>query len=154
MNLLEEIINKKHYNFIEKEVTSWEEAIRLSCDPLLSDKTIEESYVNLLIESVKKYGPYIVLLPNMAMPHSTENAVGVNETAICFTRFSKPVSFDLSDPSKDAQYFFTLAASNHDAHLKNMEQLFTLFTDEEIFNEVMQIKDLSDLGKIAKKINS
>ena len=59
---------KGHYLFVDK-VDTWEEAIRMSCKPLEKDGTIEPSYAELIIECVQKYGPYIVLFPNYAIPH-------------------------------------------------------------------------------------
>ncbi|NLJ95154.1 MAG: PTS sugar transporter subunit IIA [Clostridiaceae bacterium] len=135
--LLKEIYDNNHYVFHES-AEDWREAIRLGCKPLEADDTIEPEYADVLIEVVEKHGPYIVLIPGVAMPHSTENAEGANGTAIGFMRLAKPVSFDENDPSKDAQVFFTLVSTNPDEHMENMQKLYTILTNEEV---VEKLKD-------------
>ena len=58
--MLKEIVEKGHYCFVEK-VDSWQDAIRQSYAPLLKDNTVENEYVEAVIECVNKYGPYQVL---------------------------------------------------------------------------------------------
>ncbi len=65
-----------------------------SCQPLLDDGSIEQAYIDAVIGCVKKYGPYIVFAPNIAMPHSQEGAVGVNDTAVSFMKLEEPVHFE------------------------------------------------------------
>jgi PTS system ascorbate-specific IIA component len=152
MNLLETIISKKHYLFVDNVVESWEDAIRLSSQVLIRDNIVDSRFGEEIIKTVNQYGPYIVLLPNMAMPHTTMNALGVNGTAISFMRLKKPVAFDKDDREKDAQYFFTLASTDKDLHMQNMENLFTVLTQENILDELMQVKNLEDLQLVASKI--
>ena len=148
--LLDKIIKKNHYLFLE-EVDSWEESIRMSCKPLENDGTVEASYAELIIECVTKFGPYIVLLPNYAMPHSTENAKGVHDTAISFMKLEKPVSFEPGNPEKDAKVFFTLASVNKDQHVENMEGLFDMLTNEDLLEELLTVKTVEDLKHLAEK---
>ncbi|MBN2299997.1 MAG: PTS sugar transporter subunit IIA [Acholeplasmataceae bacterium] len=148
--LLHDIIKKKHYLFLDK-VDTWQEAIRMSCKPLEDDGTVEPSYAELIIECIDKYGPYIVLFPNYAMPHSTENAVGVNGTAISFMKLKEPISFDPNDSSKDAKVFFTLAAVDKDQHVENMQQLFEMLTDEQLLEDLLWVSTVEDLKNLAEK---
>lgn len=148
--LLDKIIKKNHYLFLD-EVDSWEEAIRMSCKPLENDGTVEPSYAELIIECVNKYGPYIVLFPNFAIPHSTENAEGVHDTAISFMKLEKPISFEPGNPDKDAKVFFTLASVNKDQHVENMEGLFDMLTNEELLEELLTVKTVEDLKRLAEK---
>ncbi|MFA5471416.1 MAG: PTS sugar transporter subunit IIA [Acholeplasmataceae bacterium] len=148
--LLKDIIEKGHYLFVDK-VDTWEEAIRMSCKPLEKDGTIEPSYAELIIECVQKYGPYIVLFPNYAIPHSTENAVGVHDTAIGFMKLEQAISFEPGNPEKDAKVFFTLAAIDKDKHVENMEQLFDMLTNEELLEALLTVKTVEDLIELAEK---
>ena len=110
----------------------WREAIRMSCEVLEADGTIEENYKEDIIACVEKYGPYIVIAPNIAMPHSQEGAKGVHKTAIAFMKLKKPVSFEEGNPELDAQLFFTLAACNNEQHLNNMGRLSEILMNEEL----------------------
>lgn len=144
------MIEKKHYLFLD-HVDTWEEAIRMSCKPLEDDGTVDKRYAELIIECVNKYGPYIVLFENYAMPHSTENAVGVKGTAISFMKLEKPVSFDPNDPSKNAKVFFTLASTNKDEHVENMQSLFEMLTDEVLLEALLEVKTVEDLIRLTEE---
>jgi len=129
--MLKEFVEQKHYKFAE-EAKDWRDAIRMSCEPLEADGTVEANYKEDIIACVEKYGPYIVIIPDVAMPHSQEGAVGVNKTAISFMKVNKPVSFEPGDPEKDARLFFTLASCNPEQHLNNMMRLSEMLSNEEI----------------------
>lgn len=148
--MLREFVEKKHYKFA-KEANSWQDAIRISCEPLLEDNTITEVYVNSIIENVEKYGPYIIIIPNVAMPHSQISAEGVNDTAITFMKLDKPVSFDPNDPEKNASLFFTVASCNPNQHLENITKLAEIFENENLINELLSSKNSEDLLNLHKK---
>ena len=86
--MLREFVEKKHVKFADS-APDWREAIRMSCEVLEADGTIEENYKEDIIACVEKYGPYIVIAPNIAMPHSQEGAKGVHKTEIAFMKLKK-----------------------------------------------------------------
>ena len=114
---LKELIDKKRYSFHEG-FENWEDAVAAACKPLIEDGAIDQTYVDAIIANVKKYGPYIVIAPNICIPHAQEG-VGVNETAICFMKTNKPVHFS-DDPEHDAKLFFVLASTDNEKHLQNL----------------------------------
>lgn len=148
--MLKEFVKMKHYKFV-KEAKDWEDAIRMSCEPLEADGTVEENYKEDIIACVKKYGPYIIITPNVAMPHSQECAKGVHKTAISFMKLEKPVSFDLEDPEKNAQLFFTLASCNPEQHLNNMSRLSEILMNEELLKELAKIHTPDELLELENK---
>lgn len=147
--MLKEIIEQKHYCFTQS-FQSWEDAIRASYQPLLQDGIVEDIYVQAVIDCVKKYGPYIVIVPNIAMPHSTEGAKGCNGTAISFMKVEQEVDFDPEDPDKKARLFFSLAAVNHEQHMNNIQQLMDTLMNEEIVEALLSATSIEDLEKIAE----
>lgn len=148
--MLREFVEQKHYKFAE-EAKDWEDAVRMSCEVLEADGTVEANYKEDIIACIKKYGPYIIILPNVAMPHSQEGANGVHKTAIAFMKLEKPVSFDPEDPEKDAQLFFTLASCNSEQHLVNMGKLSEMLMDEDVVRELKNAKTTEDLLEIQKQ---
>ena len=109
--MLKEIIEKKRYSF-HKGFEKWEDAVEAACKPLIEEGVIEEEYVNSIVSSIKNFGPYIVIAPNISIPHAQEGK-GVNETAICFMRTEEPVHFS-DDPEHDARLFFVLASTDNE----------------------------------------
>ena len=151
MSLLHDFVEKKHCIFIE-EAADWREAIRIGCQPLLADGTIDERYQKKVIECVEQYGPYIVLIPGVAMPHSQQGAEGVFKTAIGFMKVEKPVVFVAGDPDKYANLFFTLASCNPEEHLANMSQLADMLGNDDLLEELMEnVHNEADLLRVADK---
>ena len=144
--MFKEFVEKKHYSFHEG-FDDWRDAVRAACAPLLSDGTIEKEYPEIIIQKVEELGPYIVIAPNICIPHA-ERGRGVNDTAMCFMKTEKPVSFDPNDPDKDARIFVVLAATDDEVHLNNLMALSETLSDEDIVAKVLEAKTPEDLLKI------
>lgn len=148
--LLKTIVEKKHYLFAER-AKDWRDSIYLACKPLEADGTVDEIYADEIIACVEEHGAYIVIIPGICIPHSMEGAKGVNKTAIGFMKLEEPVSFDDSDPEKTATVFFTLAASDHEAHISNMQQLFQMLSDDELLEALFNVNHPDDLLVLDEK---
>ena len=117
--MFKEIVEKELYCFHER-FDKWEDSILACTKPLIEKKVIDQRYVDKIFESIDKYGPYIVLAPDVAMPHSTENCAGVFGTEIGFMRVKNPVHFVDGNPDKDARIFFTLASVDSNDSISNI----------------------------------
>lgn len=148
--MLKQFVENKHCKFA-KSAKDWKDAIRMSCEVLEADGTVEENYKEDIIACVEKYGPYIVIMPNVALPHSQEGAEGVHKTAISFLKLEEPVSFEEGNEDMDAQLFFTLASCNSEQHLANMSKLSELLSNEDVMKELETAKNEEDLLEIYKK---
>lgn len=148
--LLNDIVEQNHYLFVDSFET-WQESIYGAAKPLLDDGTLEKPYLDKIIENVNEYGPYFVIMPDVAIPHSTLGGEGVNKTAIGFCKVNKPVVFDPEDESKNARLFFTLAAVDNDKHLQNMVALSEMLIKDGIVEDLLKAENEQDLLDIAKK---
>lgn len=150
--MFDEIIDKGLYDFCD-EVDSWQEAIEKSCQKLIEKEIVDENYPKQIIETVNKYGPYIVLVPGVAMPHCQECAQGVKDTSIAFMKVNKPVVFDENDRDKDARLFFTVASTNPEKHMENICELSEILCNEEVIEELNKVNKLEDLIRVKEKFN-
>jgi PTS system ascorbate-specific IIA component len=148
--LLADIVQAGYFSFID-EVSGWEESIRRSCTSLVNAGIVGEGYAEEIIQCVRTHGPYIVLMPGIALPHSAENSANARGTAIAFMKVKKPVSFDDSDPEKTASVFFTLAATDTEQHLKNMRALFKMLTNEDLCADLQKVDSEGDLLALDRK---
>lgn len=148
--MLRDFVESRHYKFAQS-ASDWREAIRMSCESLEADGTVDETYKEEIIACLEKYGPYIVIMPNVALPHSQEGAKGVNKTAIGFMKLEEPISFEEGDSQKEAQLFFTLASCDSNQHLKNMMRLSELLMNENVVKALEKAKTPEDLLKIQKQ---
>ncbi|MDY5271412.1 PTS sugar transporter subunit IIA [Tractidigestivibacter sp.] len=144
--LLKEIVEKRRYAFTEGPL-DWRQALRECCKPLEEEGLVDPVYADVIIKNVEKHGPYIVLVPGVAMPHTTENAQGCNGTGIGFMRCAQPVHFDEEghSPEKDAQIFFTLCSTNQAEHFQNMQRLMAVLTNDEAVEKLKSAITAEDL---------
>ncbi|MCC8074726.1 MAG: PTS sugar transporter subunit IIA [Clostridiales bacterium] len=144
--VLQTIVEKKHYKFIDEPVT-WQEAVRLSTESLVADGSVDADYYQQIVDCITKYGPYVVFDHYVAMPHSQENAAGVHKTGIGFMVSKQVVDFgeDEDGEKKEAKLFFTLAACNPDEHMNNIQQLMGVFTNEELLDALMEANTPEDI---------
>lgn len=146
--LLRQLYELKHYNLVDGPL-EWRDALREGIKPLLADGSVEEAYAECLITNVEKHGPYIVLLPGVAMPHAVEGAVGTNREAISFMRVKEPVHFGAEDdPDTTATIFFTLSDVDADSHLQNMQRLAAVLSNEEVVEQLKKIERPEELLEI------
>lgn len=134
--------------FCEESPSNWEEAVVLSCQTLLEKKMITQQYIDEIVDCVKKYGPYIVIVPGVAMPHSSEDSQGVLGTAISFTKMKDEVVFEEGNPEKNASLFFTLAAKNSDEHVENISKLSEMLMTDGLIEALMAIETIADYEKV------
>lgn len=130
--------------FCEKKL-DWKSAIRKSCEPLLADGTVDATYPEEIIKCIEKHGPYIVILPGIALPHSTENAKGAHGTAISFMKCTVPVTFENDSHEQGVKIFFTISSTNSDEHLMNMQRLYSVLTNEEAVEKLKNIENPEEL---------
>ncbi|MDR2834466.1 MAG: PTS sugar transporter subunit IIA [Streptococcaceae bacterium] len=138
----------------EKTPKSWEEAVRISCENLLEKGIILEKYVDDIVACIKEHGPYIVLIPGVAMPHSTADHSGVLGTAISFTKFKENVYFEGDDEEKAANLFFTLAAKNPDEHIQNIANLSDMLMTEGLVEELQKIQTMEEYDVLIDKFEN
>lgn len=148
--MLREFVQKHHVKFVE-EAEDWKDAVRLSCEVLEADGTVEENYKEEIIACIEKYGPYIVVAPNIAIPHSQEGAKGVKKTEIAFMKLEKPVSFEPGNKEMDVQLFFTLASCDPSQHLDNISRLSEMLCNEELVQELNKVKTEQELLRLQEK---
>lgn len=148
MNLLVELMSESLIQ-LDVEANSPEEAIRLAAMPLVLEGMIEERYVDGIINALYEFGPYFVLLPHVALPH-TRSEEGAIKNAIGITTLKNPVKFgnESNDPVK---YVFTLSAVENGSHLAALASLAELFEDEEFFRILDNAKSSSEIMKYIQK---
>lgn len=145
--LLKELVEQDRTGFYEG-FSTWEEAVMASFAPLKAEGAVTQIYVDSVIDCVNTYGPYIVIAPNIAMPHAQRGGAGVNKSAIAFMKVEKPVAFAPGNPDKDARLFFSLAALDHDEHASNMRMLADLLLANGCVEALLKAKTKEDLLRI------
>ncbi|MDU1320690.1 MAG: PTS sugar transporter subunit IIA [Clostridium botulinum] len=123
------------------EVSSWQEAIKIAAIPLKQSGFINEKYINAMLENVVKNGPYIVVMPGIAIPHSRpEN--GVLKTGMSLLKLSKSVKFP---EDKEVKLIIVLAANDSNAHLELISELTDLLMEDEAVEKLFLAKSKEEV---------
>lgn len=117
-------------------VKSWQEAIRIGAKPLVEQGIVEESYVQAMIQNVLDNGNYIILLPQVAMPHARPEH-GSNGVGMTFLHLKEPIMFPGDELVK---VFFTLSSDSPDGHLDLIASLGELLSDEELYQKLFEVE--------------
>lgn len=129
----------------------WQDALRRSGAKLIAHQYILPGYLDEIIDNVKKNGPYIVIVPGVAMPHAMAESKNVLGTAVGFTKFPEPVVFDPANPDSQASLFFTLAARDPDQHLQNISDLSDMLMTEGMIDKLLAVNSLDDFKKLVEQ---
>ena len=151
--MLKDFVDKKHYKFAQR-ASDWREAIRMSCEVLEADGTVNAGYKEDIIRFMEAHGPYVVLAPGIVMPHvqpSEASDTKVTNSTIAFMHLEEPVSFDDSDPEKYGKIFFTLAVKDVDDHFQCMVKIVNMLNNPEIMNALMDAHGPEDLLALQEK---
>ncbi|MBA5850244.1 PTS sugar transporter subunit IIA [Clostridium sp. cel8] len=126
---------------ILNEVSDWKEAIKTAAIPLKEGGFINENYINAMLENVLKNGPYIVIMPGIAIPHSRPED-GVLKTGMSLLKLSKSVKFP---ENKDVKLLIVLAANDSDKHLKLISELTELLMEDKSVEKLFSAKSKEEV---------
>lgn len=146
MTLRESLIENNSI-LIGQEAASWEEAIKLGTDRLVETGAIESRYYHEIVKTTKELGPYYILGPGIAMPHSRPEA-GVNRDCFGITILKEPVKFG-EEEHEYAQILFTLAATSSDAHAEvAIPQICDILEEEENIERLIAARSVEEVLEI------
>jgi transcriptional antiterminator/mannitol/fructose-specific phosphotransferase system IIA component (Ntr-type) len=144
--VLEELLTTQTIQLTAK-VTDWKEGIRIASKPLLELGTIEEGYVEAMIESIEVNGPYVVITPGVAIPHARPEE-GVRSLSMSLLKLDEAVDFA---PDKPVWLIIVLAAADSESHLRALVQLTTLLGEPANIEDILQSTDKSVLLNYIQK---
>lgn len=143
--MLKDLIND-HQIQLQQKADDWEDAIRISAKPLLDEDYITKNYIQAMIDSVKKFGPYIVIGPAIALAHARPED-GTKKLGVTITTLAKPINF--GNPDNDpVKIIFCLAAIDNYSHLNVMKAIVQLINDQQKVDQLAQQTDIQTFKNI------
>jgi ascorbate PTS system EIIA or EIIAB component len=126
---------------LREGLNDWKEAIKIAAEPLLKKGIVEDSYVDAMIENIEILGPYVVIGPEVAIPHARPEK-GVKQVGISFLKLRQPVNF-LNNEMYPVRLLFCIAAIDNTTHLKALSQLTTLLNEKlECLKEMESMEEI------------
>ncbi|MEY8711427.1 PTS ascorbate transporter subunit IIA [Mangrovibacter phragmitis] len=108
---------------------NWQQALALSAEPLLKAGVITPEYVQAVITQHEKLGPYYVLAPGLAMPH-TRPEDGAQGMGLSLLKLEQGVAFGSAD-FDPVTTIIMLAAPDSHSHINMISALAELFSCDE-----------------------
>lgn len=149
--VLNELLTKETIQY-QSNVDNWKEAIRVASEPLIVNKSITEDYVDAMIANVEELGPYIVIAPEIALPHARPEC-GVKKIGMSLLRLEDSVYFSEKEKHR-AKLIVVLAAEDNEKHLTALAQLSTMFSDEGVLENLMKAKNEEEIMEYINKYSA
>lgn len=140
------VLNEKNVK-LNVEASSWQEAIRIGGSILVDNGFAKPSYVDGIIDSINKYGPYIIISEGFAIPH-TRPEDGALKIGFSLITLKQPVYFDGdSDPVK---VMICFSATDSQAHLDILKMIVE-FVEKGYIEPISKMKTLEELLELVGK---
>lgn len=139
-----DMLKKENVQIVQR-VEDWKEAVRISIQPLVDGGYVESRYIDGVIENTIEYGPYYVLVENVALIHGRPEQ-GVKEKQLAVTVLKEPVQF--SETSFPARLLVTLAATDGESHIDVMRALAGIFMDTDKINEILEANSAEEVYQL------
>lgn len=144
--MISEILNNNNLVDVDVEVDNWEEAVKYGVKLLESAGFADMEYADAIIEDTKKAGPYYVLAPGIALPHSKAEA-GVKKIGISILLLKNPVKFNHED-NDPVDIIITLCATDRNTHLDMMTEIVQVLTQADSIDIIRACKTKEEVIKV------
>lgn len=132
-----------------EQISDWRTAIRIASQPLLERAYITTNYIEAMIETIEKFGTYIVLVPEVAMPHAKPedggNRVGVSLLQLKESVNIENKSDDLLVPVK---LFFIVSIADNYSHLGLLKKINKILENKDTVSDLIQANSKKEILKI------
>ena len=126
---------------IQERVNDWMDSIVVAAEPLLKAGCITQNYVESMINNVKNNGTYIVIMPNVALPHSRSEE-GALKTGISVLKLEQAVMYP---DDKSVQLVISFSANDNNQHMELLSMLAGVLMDEAKLNFILSSNDLEKI---------
>lgn len=136
---------KKSHIRIKESAANWEDAISKAGSVLIQEKSIENVYVEKMIQSVKELGPYIVIMPGFALAHAAP-CKEVHKSDVALITLKEPVSF--GSPNDPVSVVLCLGCTDTSSHLEMLSSIAESLMEEGCIEKLSQANDVDTVLRI------
>ena len=126
---------------LQVEAVDWEDAIRQAGQLLLNIEKIESPYIEATILNIRELGPYILIAPNIALPHARPED-GVIEEGISVLTLKHAVAFDQNRPFK---MVICLAAVDQNLHIDMLQKIAEILGNESLVHHLLTTNSVEEV---------
>ena len=123
----------------EVEAADWKEAVEKSGEPLLKQNYIDEIYIENMIKNIEKRGPYVVIIPGVALVHASPEE-GVNDFGLSLITLREAVKFE--HPENDpVQIVIAFASPDKNKDIKALSSLINKLYNKEFMDKIISLNN-------------
>lgn len=130
-------------------VKNWKGAVESVGDILVQNQKVEHGFIRSMIEVVEEFGPYMILVPEIAFFHGRPGP-NVHEPCLGLITLSEPVYFAEFENQK-ISCAFGFGAVDNESHLKMLMDVTDLLQDEEFINLITKNGSKDDILRVINK---
>ncbi|MFC3526159.1 PTS sugar transporter subunit IIA [Marinococcus halophilus] len=145
--MLEELLNEDTI-LMEEFAADWQDSIRKASTPLTDNESVNASYIEAMIQNIEELGPYVVIAPDIAIPHARPES-GVNRLGMSLLHLQQPVQFS-EEAKHQASVVIVLAAIDNETHLKALSQLTELLSEPEAKEKLLNASSKEEIMQLVK----
>jgi len=127
---------------------SWQSSIRSTGQCLIDYRSIEKRYLDMIINQLQYYGPYMFLTEDVILAHAKPED-GVNCLDISMAVFREPVVYS---ELRKAKLVFVLAAEDQEKHLKILQDILKLLSTPDFVKRVEACESPADIYYLTKQL--
>lgn len=128
---------------INQEVENWVDAVKLAGEILVKNEITKVEYVDAMIGNINKFGPYVVIGDNIAIPHAQRNE-SVLKTGMGLVVLKKPVLFP---DNRKVQIILAFSSWDNKEHLNALADLTELITNYNLIENLSKVKSVKQVLK-------
>jgi len=128
------------------KVDSWENAIRAVGRLMVDAGAVEERYTDGMINTAKELGPYIVIAPGLALPHSRPED-GVLQPCMALITLKPPVNFGNLD-NDPVNLVIAFGAVDNKQHVEALRDMATILSEPSNLAALRAAKTKEEILKV------
>lgn len=143
--MLQEIISNETIK-VHANVENWKEAIRECGNLLLQKGLIKEKYIDKMINSIEKYGPYVVIDKGIAIIHARPED-GSNDLGLAMLTLNEPIYFG-NEENDPVRLVISFSSLDSVSHLNTLTELIVLITNKNRVEKIISAGSSKEVMKL------
>lgn len=126
------------------DARDWQDAIKKSVSLLERNGYVDRHYVDAIIKSVEEFGPYIVISPGIAIPH-TRPENGALAVGVSLITLKQPVYF--KGVEAPVKVMISFSATDNNQHLEIIKVIVNI-VENGLIDRISMINSIDDLNNL------
>jgi len=127
-------------------VSTWKDAVKAVGHILVRNGHVEEPFIDSMIGVVEEFGPYMILIPEVAFFHGRPGP-DVHKACLSLVTLKQPVYFTEYDNQK-ITCAFGFGAIDNESHMNMLMEVTSLLQDETFIELIRNHGSKEDILKI------